>query len=96
MNAPLEKKRIGRIFVSTRMYYHHGVNIAETLALIKFLPLRVEHRADMDAFELSGVSNQFELITYGASVPSYELQIRNRKDGTEYVKCSKMKGETDD
>lgn len=83
----LEKKRIGRVFVLTSMYYHHGENIANTLAQIKFLPLRVEHRADMDAFELSGISNAFDEIGYGDAVPMYELQIRNTDDGTEYVKC---------
>ncbi len=80
-------KRLGRFFVPTAMYFHHGDNIANTLAHIKFLPVRVEHRADMDAFELTGVSNHFDAIVCGAVVPMYELQIRSTDDGKEYVKC---------
>jgi len=84
--APTTTKRLGRFFVSTAIFIHHGVNIAETLAHIRFLPVRVEHRADMDAFEMSGISEQFDEVTYGAVVPMYELQIRNHDDGKEYVK----------
>ncbi len=80
-------KKLGRFFVPTAMYFHHGDNIAETLAYIKFLPVRVEHRADMDAFELTGISKQFDDVVYGAVVPMYELQIRSTDDGKEYVKC---------
>ena len=79
-------KRLGRFFVPTGMFHHHGENIAETLALIKFLPVRVEHRADIDAFEMTGLSNQFDEIEYGKIVPMYELQVRTSDDGAEYVK----------
>jgi len=81
-----ETKRLGRFFVSTGMFYHHAENIAETLASIRFLPVRVEHRADMDAFEMAGISESFDPITQGSVVPMYEIRIRTRADdGKEYA-----------
>ncbi len=87
MEAPQVVKKLGRFFVSTSMFHHHASNIANTLAHIKFLPVRVEHRADIDAFEMTGIADVFDPIMYGAAVPMYELQVRSHKDGKEYVKC---------
>ncbi len=84
------KKRIGRMFVSTPMYYHHGGNIARTFGMINFLPLRVEHRADLDAFELSGISDSFDEIEFGSVVPMYELRIRSADDGKEFVEVKRQ------
>lgn len=89
MPTPQEKKRIGRFFVATAMAFHHRENIAETLAMIKFFPLRVEHRADLDAFEMSGISDHFEEIPYGAMVPMYEIRIRTADDGGEFAEVIK-------
>ena len=80
------KKRLGRFFVPTGFFHHHAKNIATTLAMIQFLPVRVEHRADIDAFEMTGLSDSFDEIEYGVVVPMYELQIRSHDDGAEYVK----------
>ena len=80
-------KRLGRFFITTAMFYHHEKNMANTLAAIKFLPVRVEHRADIDAFEMTGLSDHFELVVYGSIVPMYELRPRTLGDGSEIIEC---------
>jgi hypothetical protein len=90
----IQKKRLGRFFVNGKVAREMTANMAETLAMIRFFPVNVIFRTDIDAFQMIGISDRFDEIEEGSITPTYELVIKTTDDGgVETVEVNRDKEE---
>lgn len=71
--------RIGKITISGAIY--RECDFEECLAFMAFKPLRVEHLAYRNSFELIGMSYLFDEISLGEEVPHYTLIVTVDENG---------------
>ena len=87
-NEPPRLRRVGRFVIPTVMVANYEDSLADTLSQMRFIPLRVECRMDIEGYEMVGLSELFEPVTQYQKIPFYELRILTFPDGRKVIECN--------
>jgi hypothetical protein len=70
---------LGRFYIEKTLI--ENGEIADYLAKMQFVPIKVEFIPYKDQYEYIGLSPKFSLIEFGQEPPLYEVSIRIEEDG---------------
>lgn len=84
---------IGKFYIDRRFVHEETEQVAKVLAILGFVPLRVECFFIEDKLEYQGISSKFDELPFGMIVPEYTLEItRDEETGdvvsVEVCRCS--------
>ncbi len=84
--------RIGKVMIAAPVIERDPDAIAEALALLRVVPLRVERIAYVDAFECYFWSQALPEVPLGCTVPEYQIVVRSDDNGVraEFVALSAL------
>lgn len=68
----MKKERLGKLYVDAKII--ESKEFANALALLKFVPVRVEMLWYINRFEYIGYSELFKPLRRGAITPTYEIE----------------------
>lgn len=72
--------RYGKFYVAGKLVHEQPEVLAKVLALMEFVPMRVEHMAMQGLYEYAGQSKLFGQLGVGYRVPEYQISI-SAEDG---------------
>ena len=72
----MKSRRIGRFYISEYLIHEDEGQIAQMLAMMKFVPLSNESHLDRAAILYVGISPLFEEIPSGMFSPEYDMQVK--------------------
>lgn len=79
----MKNRRLGKFYVAD--YWINkppkGKEFHRVLALLDFIPLRVEHMFESQSFEYTGTSSHFSELKVGEMIPLYKLDVMSDKSG---------------
>ncbi len=78
----IPEHRIGKFGISTDAVLNHTEQVAQMLALMQFVPTRVEHLPMQGQFLYEGFSPYFDLVKNGGVMPVYAVIMTQEDDGT--------------
>lgn len=68
-------RRIGQIEISVEMVDNKEDEVADVLAAMRFIPLRVEQRYELNSFRYIGISPLFDELADGYHAPRYIIEM---------------------
>ena len=74
------RRRVGVITIPKRAYYEEPESVQ--LIFSNLIPLRVQERYDLNAFEVTAISEGFDIIEEGSLAPPYEAIFRQEDENT--------------
>lgn len=80
--------RIGKFYLSSDLIKNKYNEVAGILTALRFVPFRVEHLYYSSRFLMEGISEKFDEVKEGESIPFYDLAI-NTVDGKLAIKAIK-------
>ena len=73
-------KRLGQFWVSKHLVETEGTEMAKVLAMLEFVPVRVNYFWEREAYQYLGHSPKFREITPNDQTPEYQIVVQGRFD----------------
>lgn len=77
----MTSRNLGTFEISRPLIERDPEKVAEMLALMKFVPVRVEALFAQDSIEYTGISLKFPVVRANRKIPRYHLRITESKAG---------------
>ncbi len=77
----MDRTYVGEISIACDFYKNHMDELAEVLARLRFVPVRVECRYDRGDFRLIGCSPFFRVVSPSVVPPRYEIEVTKDEEG---------------
>ena len=73
--------QIAKFCISSRWIERDPSEVAEVFAMLKIVPLRVEHLFHRGVFEYLAIGSQFRSVGGGEVVPEVEIKVTRHSSG---------------